>query len=118
MVGRELLTMCPDGEDHQGHDWGEEETVYQANTSRGMTMSDLKRLIQQTRLDFYDHLSHFMVMAMAMMNTEGFSLTSLCLTVWRPMQNKKVLGVRLGNMETIRSYQMKMHISMIIELIL
>lgn len=23
MVGRELLTICPDGEDHQGHDWGD-----------------------------------------------------------------------------------------------
>lgn len=22
MVGRELLMICPDGEDHQGHDWG------------------------------------------------------------------------------------------------
>src|SRR5436190_6162481 len=22
MVGRELLTICPKGEDHQGHDWG------------------------------------------------------------------------------------------------
>jgi hypothetical protein len=22
VVGRELLMICPDGEDHQGHDWG------------------------------------------------------------------------------------------------
>ena len=34
MVGGELLTMCPVGEDHQGHDWGEKREVLRS-TSRG-----------------------------------------------------------------------------------
>lgn len=116
MVGRELLTMCPDGEDHQGHDWGETEMVYPANTSRGMMMRDLKRLIRLMRLDFCDTLNHFMVTVM--MSMDDFSPTSLCSMVWRPIQNKKVIGVQLGNMEMVPRRQMTMHISMITKIIL
>ena len=61
MVGRELLTMCPDGEDHQGHDWGETEVVYMVYTSRGMMMNEFKSLVQKTKIIFYD-TTHVMLM--------------------------------------------------------
>lgn len=115
MVGRELLTMCPDGEDHQGHDWGEAKMVYPVDTSRGM-MIDSKRLIQLMKPNFYDRLNLFE--ATVMMRLDGFSLMSLCSMVWRPIQNKKVLGVQLGRREMVRSRRMTMPISMIIEVIL
>jgi hypothetical protein len=39
VVGRELLTMCPNGEDHPGHDWGEANTRPGLLSSRGPNMT-------------------------------------------------------------------------------
>lgn len=68
MVGRELLTMCPDGEDHQGHDWGETgvdtvATVATVRTSRGVgtMMNGSKSLGLKMRMVFCD-LTHVMLM--------------------------------------------------------
>ena len=41
MVGRELLTACPDGEDRQGHIWGDNRGGVWA--SGWMVLCDLRR---------------------------------------------------------------------------
>ena len=78
MVGRELLTMCPNGEDHQGHDWGgtEVDTVAMERTSRGMGMmiNDFKSLVQRTRVGICDQ-TH----AMPMTRMAAFMLTNFYL---------------------------------------
>lgn len=94
MVGRELLTMCPDGEDHQGHDWGGTEMVYLGNTSRGM-IKDFRRLIPLMKLIFYNGLLR--IVATAMMRTAAFIPISFYLMVWRLVINSLIQGVLLLN---------------------
>lgn len=53
MVGRELLTMCPAGEDHQGHDWGGKGVVYMVYTSRGTKTIVFKKWARRTKIIFY-----------------------------------------------------------------
>lgn len=115
MVGRELLTMCPDGEDHQGHDWGEKETVYQAYTSRGMMLRGLKRLTLLMRQISYAHQNRGM--ATVMMSVGYFNLMNFYSMVWRLIKNKQNPGVWVDIILMIRKWKM-MHITMIIEIIL
>ena len=50
MVGRELLTMCPLGEDHQGDDRGGGTTDNAISTGRGRMMLVWRSLTRMTML--------------------------------------------------------------------
>lgn len=51
MVGRELPdTICPLGEDHQGHDWGGKTTEVETDGRGSNTTSGLRSLIRIMRL--------------------------------------------------------------------
>jgi len=81
VVGRELLMMCPDGEDHQGHDWGETEVgmVAMVHTSRGMgmvlTMNDFRILAPKMRMAFYDQIEVMLMTRMLAFIPMNFYLT-------------------------------------------
>lgn len=77
MVGRELHTICPLGEDHQGHDRGGRTTGFGSygnnNNGRGNTMLVWRSSILMTII------RHKVLSWIRVMVKQGFVLMNFCL---------------------------------------